>query len=99
MEAYENMQSEYEGQVATAQIQAGIQIDGNNPDINRQIEREELQKWCTEALLLDRFENWNAMKKAITGQPEIDFNQVKKETPIVSFMNSAFELKVKRMAN
>ena len=91
MEAYENMQSEYEGQIATAQIQAGIQIDGNNPDINRQIEIEELQKWCTEALLLDRFENWNAMKKAITGQPEIDFNQVKKETPIVSFMNTAFE--------
>lgn len=91
MEAYENMKSEYESQLAAAQIQAGIQIEGNNPEINRQIEKEELQKWCTEALLLDRFESWNAMKKATNGRTEIDFNQLKKETPIVSFMNTAFE--------
>ena len=42
-------------------------------------------------MLLDRFNSWNAMKKALTGEPEIDFNQVINETPIVSFMNAAFE--------
>ncbi|MBK6903451.1 MAG: hypothetical protein IPH04_11770 [Saprospirales bacterium] len=91
MDSYLNMKSEYESAMAAAQIQAGIKITGNNPEINRKIEREELQKWCTEALLLDRFEEWNAMKKAVTGEPEIDFNQVKKETSIVSFMNVAFD--------
>jgi hypothetical protein len=91
MESYENMKSDYENAISAAKIQSGNTITANNPELNRKIEREELQKWCTEAMLLDRFTDWNAMKKSITGEPEIDWNQVKREAPIVSFMNTAFE--------
>ncbi len=91
LESYESMKADYENQLAAAQIQGGIEIPGNNPGTNRKIEQEELQKWCSEALLLDRFTSWDAMKKAVTGEPEIDFNKVKSDMPVVSFMNLAFD--------
>ena len=91
LESYESMKADYDNQLASAQIQGGIEITGNNPGMNRKTEQEELQKWCTEALLLDRFTSWDAMKKAVTGEPEIDFNKVKSDMPVVSFMNLAFD--------
>lgn len=91
MEAYENMKAEYDNQIALAQINSGVSVSGNNPEINKQIINEELQKYCVDSLLMDRFLGYNAMKKATNGRPEIDYNQVKKEQKVVSFMNSAFE--------
>ncbi|MDP8927988.1 MAG: hypothetical protein M3O70_05240 [Actinomycetota bacterium] len=46
MNAYQQKLLSYQEQLAAAQIQGGVQIGGNNPLFNREIEREELKKSC-----------------------------------------------------
>lgn len=46
MDSYQKKRLAYEEQLAAAQIQGGVHIGGNNPVINRAIEREELKKSC-----------------------------------------------------
>lgn len=46
MDSYQKRRIAYEEQLAAAQIQGGVRIGGNNPVINRAIEREELKKSC-----------------------------------------------------
>lgn len=46
MDAYNKERVAYEEQLAAARIQGAGQIGGNNPVINRMIEREELKKSC-----------------------------------------------------
>lgn len=44
MEAYRNERSEYEERVAAQEIQGGVEISGQNPERNREIERTELKR-------------------------------------------------------
>ena len=44
MNAYERALADYNEQVSAAQIQAGLQIQGRNPELNRKIEQDELKK-------------------------------------------------------
>src|SRR5690606_24179671 len=53
MNAYERQLSEYNEQVSAAQIQAGLEIQGRNPEHNRKIEREELKKGVLRLLTND----------------------------------------------
>jgi hypothetical protein len=46
MAAYNKALMEYEERIAAAQIQQGVKIGGNNPAINREIERMELKRSC-----------------------------------------------------
>ena len=46
MNAYRSALMEYEERVAAAQIQQGVAVGGNNPMINRQIEKDELKRSC-----------------------------------------------------
>jgi hypothetical protein len=46
MNAYRSALMEYEERVAAAQIQQGVAVGGNNPLINREIEKEELKRSC-----------------------------------------------------
>ena len=46
MNAYQKQVLDYEEKLAAAEIDQGVRISGNNPAINREIEREELKKWC-----------------------------------------------------
>jgi hypothetical protein len=46
MTAYNKALMEYEERIAAAQIQQGVKISGNNPAINREIEKTELKKSC-----------------------------------------------------
>ena len=42
--SYQNLKSDYEEKLKSAQIQAGVQISGRNPAENRRIEKAELKK-------------------------------------------------------
>ena len=103
MNAYERALADYNEQVAAAQIQAGVQIEGRNPEFNRRIERDELKKG-TLRLLTNNFaatrvggvwrssEAFNAMQT--TGQygyPDFDIDEATVEGKMIQFFEQAFE--------
>lgn len=103
MNAYNRALADYNEQVAAAQIQAGVQIQGRNPELNRKIERDELKKGALR-LLTDNFaqtrvsgawrfsETFDAMRD--NGQfvyPEFDTNEAIVEGRMVQFFEQAFE--------
>lgn len=55
MSAYQKALIDYEDELAAMSIEAGISVDGDNPDINRNIEREELKKACITLWTGDHF--------------------------------------------
>lgn len=44
--AYQKLKSDYDEQLNAARIRQGVQIAGRNPNLNREIEKEELKKGC-----------------------------------------------------
>lgn len=103
MSAYERALADYNEQVAAAQIQAGVQIQGRNPELNRKIERDELKKGALR-LLTNNFaqtrvsgtwrfnEMFNAMQtNGQFGYPEFNTNEAIVEGRMVQFFEQAFE--------
>jgi hypothetical protein len=103
MNAYERALADYNEQVAAAQIQAGVQIEGRNPDINRRIEKDELKKGVLRLLTNDfaatrvggvwRYnEIFDAMQaNGSSGHPDFDTNEAIVEGRIIQFFEQAFE--------
>jgi hypothetical protein len=89
--AYNQQLSEYNNQVARAELDQGVAIQGDNPIVNRQTEQTELKKWGIELLTLQRFDGFNAMKRATDGAPEIDFTESYLEGQFVRFFEQAIE--------
>ena len=90
MDSYNQKLSNYERAIAAIEVQQGVSIQGRNPDLNRQIEKEELKRSSIELLTKQKFEAFNAMKR--TGaQPEIDNQKALKEGGYVKFFEQAFE--------
>ncbi|MES1240951.1 MAG: hypothetical protein ABUT39_04970 [Acidobacteriota bacterium] len=103
MNAYEKALADYNEQVASAQIQAGVQIQGRNPGFNRKIESEELKKGALR-LLTDNFAQlrvggawrFNEMFDAMQsngqfGYPEFNIDEATVEGRILQFFEQAFE--------
>lgn len=103
MEAYQQALANYNEQVSAAQIQAGVQIQGRNPDINRSIERDELKKGVLR-MLTNNFaktrvsgawrynEMFNAMEaNGQFGYPEFNIDEAMVEGRIVQFFEQAIE--------
>jgi hypothetical protein len=103
MTAYQRALSEYNEQVAAAQVQAGIEIAGRNPSLNRGIEATELKK-AGLRLLTDEWArtrvggNWrfdeifNAMQPTGSfGFSEFDVDEALVEGQIIQFFEQAFE--------
>lgn len=103
MNAYERQLADYNEQVAAAQIQAGVQIAGSNPDSNRKIERDELKKGVLRMLTNDfaatrvggawRYnEQFDAMQaNGGSGWPEFDIDEAVTEGRMIQFFEQAFE--------
>jgi hypothetical protein len=103
MSAYERLLADYNEQVSAAQIQAGVDIQGRNPEINRRIEKDELRK-AVLRLLTDNFaatrvagtwrfnEEFDAMKQnGPFGYPDFDTAEASVEGVIIQFFEQAFE--------
>jgi hypothetical protein len=87
--AYNQQKAEYDSKVA--QVENGIMISGQNPMLNREVEKTELKKWSLELLTLQRFQGFNAMQKASNGHPEMDFDEALAEGSFVKFFEQAIE--------
>jgi hypothetical protein len=103
MTAYERALSEYNEQVAAAEIQAGVRIEGRSGEANRKIERDELRKAALR-MLTDEYaatrvsgtwrfnEMFNAMQSTGSfGYPEYDVDEALVEGKIIQFFEQAFE--------
>jgi hypothetical protein len=103
MNAYEQALADYNEDLASAEIQAGVEITGHNPAINRKIERDELKKGVLRLLTNEyaqtrvngswRYnEQFNAMKPTgAFGYPEFDVSEAMVEGQIIQFFEQAFE--------
>lgn len=96
MAAYRNALMDYEERVAAAQIQQGVAIGGNNPGINREIEREELKRSCLTLWTLEQFNlPWGIDQlptAAIPGNyPEINVLNAISNSPLIEFFEHAFD--------
>ena len=90
--AYQALKATYDQQVAQQQTQQGVVIHGQNPGINRQIEKGELKKSCVK-LLMDtwQFGTFNAMKQIADNPPDFDIHQAVAEGKTSQFFEQAFE--------
>lgn len=87
--AYNTLKAEYDFQVSS--LESNVAISGQNPLLNRKTEQTELKKWGLELLTLQRFNGFNAMKRAKNGHPEIDFNEALNESKFVKFFEQSIE--------
>lgn len=95
MTAYKLMQIEYEQKLAAQDTMQGISIQGQNPGINRVIEKTELKKQCVK-MLMDtyQFGSFDSMKDENTedtNPPDFDIFDALKEGKVIQFFEQAFE--------
>ena len=90
--AYQALKASYEQQVAQRDSQQGIVIHGQNPRINREIEKNELKKGSVK-LLMDtwQFGSFNAMKQSGDNPPDFDIFDAVGEGKVSQFFEQAFE--------
>jgi hypothetical protein len=86
MEAYKRELDKYEG----SEVAKGIQIQGQAPDANREIERTELKRWCIEFLRRQQT-NFGSMQEPTSAFPYIQFDRAFAEGGIAQFFKQAFE--------
>jgi hypothetical protein len=95
--AYYAMQVEYEQKLAAQEYSKGIAITGQNPLINREIEKTELKKHCLKMLMdTTLFGSFNAMFNKATPAPEneapdFDIFDALGEGKTIQFFEQAFE--------
>ncbi|WP_316803470.1 hypothetical protein [Pedobacter nototheniae] len=92
MNAYKAMQMDYDQKNAAQKVQQGIVISGQNPLINREIEKVELKKQCIK-LLMDTytFGLFDAMKANLNDSPDFDIFDAINEGKTIQFFEQAFE--------
>lgn len=94
IEGYNAQKKDYDEWVNAQQAYAAYQITGNNPEINRQIEREELKKRCLEMFTGQRFESFDAATNGLqnlSNYPEIMFKEAVEEGRWVELFEQIFD--------
>jgi hypothetical protein len=98
MTAYYKRVLDYEEKLAAAQIQEGVHIGGNNPLINRAIEREELKKGCITLWTGFKYTGVPAITRQFNAEPpdnypEIHIGNSLEVSPDIQFLEQAFDWK------
>ena len=90
MASYQALQADYEQKLNAQETQQGVVIQGQNPLINREIEKTELQKGCLKMLEDGSlYASFNAMKAG--SPPEFDVIDAFYEGKYIQFFEQAFE--------
>jgi hypothetical protein len=92
--AYQALQAAYDQKVTQAESAAGIAIEGQNPAINRIVEKNELKKLCVTMMTGQHFKQFGAVTEPFSDPlhpPEVDVLEALYEGPIVQFFEQAFE--------
>lgn len=91
LQGYQQMRSRYEEKLRALRAQAGVEIGGKNPALNREIERRELKKACIELLTAQHFDLFGAITSGADSLPQIDVGEAMLEGTYVRFFEHAFE--------
>lgn len=92
--AYQALQTAYDQKVTQAESAAGITIEGQNPAINRIVEKTELKKLCITMMTGQHFKQFGAMTEPpddAAHPPEVDVYKALDDGPIIHFFEQAFE--------
>lgn len=89
--AYKALLSEYEEKLAALEMQAGVAIEGKNPELNKELMKDELKKNCISILTEQYFDLFDAIGSGTNGLPQIDLYENEAEGPYVRFFEQAFE--------
>lgn len=89
--AYDKKVDEYNRWLNQQMVNA--MVTGNNPAINREVERTELKKHCIESISGQRFESFDAMRTNVApyGYPEFSFSEAAAEGRYIRFFEQGFE--------
>jgi hypothetical protein len=70
-----------------------FQIKGRNPFLNREIERNEFKRNIIAVLMCNYFNGIGSMMEQVApcGYPEINFEKLEKDAPIIQFFEQVFE--------
>ncbi len=98
-EAYFSMKNRRDEQVAAAQVRAGVSIEGNSPERNLQVVREELKKHIVAMLYREPDGSnqtpfkWPRLIQVHpdTGEPSIRTNDAVERAALIQFLEQAFE--------
>lgn len=90
-QAYQAKLSEYEEKLTELELQAGVAIEGLNPDANLTLIKEELKKASITILTEQHFDLFGAIESDSDGRPQIDLSENELEGPYVRFFEQAFE--------
>ncbi|MER7459963.1 hypothetical protein [Micromonospora sp. NPDC126480] len=98
MNAYKKELMNFEEQLAAAQIQQGVEIGGNPPQINRAIEREELKKGVVTLWTGYRYDGpamitHHPDKEIPENYPDVLINPTVELSPEIKFIEQAFDWK------
>ena len=88
MAAYQAAMAQYENKLRATEASSGVLIAGQNPRINREIERTEMKKHCITMLTGEHYQNFNSMSG---NPPEIDLVDAAIEGKFIQFFEQAFE--------
>ena len=96
IEAYRGLQLEYEDQKAQREFTTEVNIQGQNPQINRRIESTELKKHVISIMSGQHFESFDAMEEDHTAEgihryPQLNLEQTRSEGKVVRFFEQSFE--------
>jgi len=94
MTAYEEQKNEYESGLYDNEFVPGVDIQGNNPLENRNIEKTELKKSSISVLTGQTYDGFNAITNNYNdnlGYPEIDLTDAAREGDFVQFFEQAME--------
>ncbi|WP_440604602.1 hypothetical protein [Bacillus sp. GB_SG_008] len=91
VDAYKVMVDDFNKSIKDNQPSSNF-ISGNNPNINRTIEKEELKRWCINLFTNQNFSIFKAMQEGDPSTyPEIDVDRARSEGKYIQFFEQAFE--------
>lgn len=94
MNAYHLLKLEYDEALQSQEFETDINIQGQNPFINREVEKTELKKHAISILTGQQYEGFNVMwqdHRQGFGYPEIDLQDAAEEGSFVQFFEQALE--------
>lgn len=91
LQAYQNRCSEYEEKLALAKAQAGVEISGKNPGLNKIIIEDELKKHAITLLSDQHFDMFGAIENGTDSMPQVNVAEAASEGKYVRFFEQAFE--------
>ena len=85
---------DYYDKIASANVSSGVNISGQNPGINRIIEKTELKKSCISLITNQFYDSFDAMRDPPTPPPtppQMDILEAIKDGEFIQFFEQAFE--------